>query len=103
MHPMPVTLRSTPFLRLALRGDAATNGATGPLLAAAATSLAPVLGLPEALPRGAGLVLLDFGRVAPTALGTAFVLAQAAVALGFAAAQWMTLRRARTAAPIALA
>lgn len=33
--------------------------------------------------------------LAPTALGVAFVLAQAAVVAGFAAAQWLALRRAR--------
>ena len=42
--------------------------------------------------------------LAPTALGVAFVLAQAAVVAGFAAAQWIALRRAETAeAPHAFA
>jgi hypothetical protein len=44
------------------------------------------------------LLLLAFGPafagLAPTALGVAFVLAQAAVVAGFAAAQWVALRRA---------
>ncbi len=60
-YVMPaVTLKSTPFLRLALLGDAAATGATGLLLAAAAGPLAPLLGLPEPLLRGAGLVLLPY-------------------------------------------
>jgi hypothetical protein len=44
------------------------------------------------------LLLLAFGPafagLVPTALGVAFVLAQAAVVAGFAAAQWVALRRA---------
>lgn len=54
------TFTSTPFLRLALLGDAAVSGATGALLAAAAGPLAPLLGLPESLLRYAGLVLLPY-------------------------------------------
>ncbi len=126
------TIIPTPFLRLALLGDAAASGATGLLLAIAAGPLAPWLGLPAPLPRGAGLVLLPYaafiawagtrdrpprwavrtavvtnlvwaadsalllvaGRAAPTGLGIAFVLAQALVVLGFAAMQWIALRRA---------
>ena len=38
------------------------------------------------------VLLLEMGRVSPTGLGIAFVLAQAAVVLGFAGAQWMALR-----------
>jgi hypothetical protein len=120
----------TPFLRFALLGDAAASFATGLLLAAAAAPLAPWLGLPEGLLRGAGLILLPYGAavawlgtraevprgmvlavawanlawvadsllllgfgkalagLAPSGLGIAFVLAQAAVVLGFALAQW---------------
>lgn len=37
-------------------------------------------------------LLLAIGPVTPTGLGTAFVLAQALVVLGFAAAQWAGLR-----------
>jgi hypothetical protein len=58
---MPVT--PTPFLRLALLGDAAASGATGLLLAAAAGPLAPLLGLPEPLLRIAGLVLLPYAAL----------------------------------------
>lgn len=43
-----------------LRLDALTSGAMGILLLAAGGMLAPVLGLPEGLLRGAGLVLLPF-------------------------------------------
>lgn len=53
----------TPFLRLALLGDAAASGATGLLLAAAAGPLAPLLGLPEPLLRGAGLILLPYAAL----------------------------------------
>lgn len=51
---------SSPFLRLALLGDAVASGATGLLMAAAAGPLAPLLGLPEPLLRGAGLALLPY-------------------------------------------
>lgn len=58
---MPGTaLTPTPFLRLALLGDAAASGATGLLLAAAAGPLAGLLGLPEPLLRVAGLLLLPY-------------------------------------------
>ena len=133
---LPNRFLPTRFLRVVLLGDAAAGGATGLLLAAGAGPLAPLLGLPEPLLRGAGLVLLPYaaavawlgarpapGRgavravvalnllwvvdsllllalrpVAPTGLGTAFVLLQALVVLGFALAQWAGLRRAATAA-----
>lgn len=130
---MRTILRTSPtLLRLALLGDAIASGATGLLMAAAASPLAPLLHLPEPLLRGAGLVLLPYaafvawlgrqpapGRgivlavvalnllwaadcvlllalrlAAPNALGTAFVLLQAAVVLGFALAQWAGLRLA---------
>lgn len=134
---MPTTtIRQTPFLRIALLGDAAASGATGLLLAAAAGPLAPLLGLPEPLLRVAGLLLLPYAGfvgwagmraalsrgtlrgivlvnllwvadsalllilgpalagLAPTALGIAFVLAQALAVLGFAVAQWIALHRA---------
>ncbi len=54
------TLIRTPFLRLALLGDAAASGATGLLLVTAAEPLAPWLGLPTTLLHGAGLVLLPY-------------------------------------------
>lgn len=130
------SLHSPRLLRLALLGDAVSSGATGLLMATGAGPLAPLLGLPEPLLRGAGLVLLPYaatvawlgtrpvlGRgavravvalnllwaaecalllalrlVAPTGLGVAFVLLQAAVVLGFALAQWAGLRQAAPAA-----
>ena len=55
-----ITLTSTPFLCLALLGDAAVSGVTGLLLATAAGPLATLLGLPEPLLRGAGLALLPY-------------------------------------------
>lgn len=41
------------------------------------------------------LLLLVSGWVAPTPLGTAFVLAQAAVVAGLVAAEWIGLRQSR--------
>lgn len=55
-----LTLTPTPFLRLALLGDAVASGASGLLLATAAGPLAPLLGLPTPLLQGAGLVLLPY-------------------------------------------
>lgn len=134
---MTAIIQTTPFLRMAVLGDAAASGATGLLLAAGAGPLAGLFGLPEPLLRSAGLILLPyaalvawagarpalprnvvraiivinllwvldsaaallaFGPVGPRALGVAFVLAQASVVLGFAAAQWTALRRAMGAA-----
>jgi hypothetical protein len=40
------------------------------------------------------VLLLALGPVSPSGLGTAFVLAQALVVLGFAAMQWTALRGA---------
>ena len=57
---MADTLHPTPFLHLALLGDAAASGTTGLLLAAGAGALAPLLGLPEGLLRVAGLALLPY-------------------------------------------
>ncbi len=129
------TLTRTPFLRLALLGDAAASGATGLLLVTAAEPLAPLLGQSTPLLHGASFVLLPYaafvtwagtrdtpprwavraaiinllwaadsalllaaGPVSPAALGTAFVLAQALVVLGFAVMQWGALRRAEAGA-----
>lgn len=124
------------FLNRLLAVDATATGATALLLVVAATPLAPVLGLPSGLLRGAGLVLVPFvvfvaalaaarevprgvmravvainvawvaaslwvafgGAFAASMLGTAFVLAQAAVVALFAEAGWFGLR-ARRAAP----
>ena len=129
----------SPLLRYALVGDAVASGATGLLLALGAGALAGLLGLPEALMRSAGLILLPYaavvallgtratmsrravwaviavngvwvadslillasGWVSPTALGYAFVLAQALVVLLFAEAQYFGLRRAARTWPVA--
>ena len=58
-----IPLSTTPLLRLALLGDAVASGATGLLLAAVAGPLAPWLGLPAPLLRGAGLVLLPYAAL----------------------------------------
>ena len=56
-----MSFRSRPtLLRPALLADAVVSGATGLLLAAGAPLLAPWLGLPTELLRGAGLCLLPF-------------------------------------------
>ena len=47
------------------------------------------------------VLLLALGPVSPNGLGTAFVLAQALVVLGFAATQWMALRGAASARAVA--
>ena len=129
----------SPFLRYALVGDAVASGATGLLLAFGAGALAGLLGLPEALMRSAGLILLPYaavvaflgtratmsrravwaviavngvwvadslillasGWVSPTALGYAFVLAQAVVVLVFAETQYFGLCRAARTWPAA--
>jgi hypothetical protein len=54
------TSQSSPFLRNALLLDAAASGATGLLLIAGAGLLEGLLGLPVALMRGAGLVLMPY-------------------------------------------
>ena len=125
------TLQPTTFLRRAILLDAAASGATALLLMAGAGLLEGLLGLPAALMRGAGLVLVPYvayvawlgtresvfagavwavivcnglwaaasvllllsGWVAPTALGIAFVIAQAAVVALFGELQYMGLRR----------
>ena len=60
---MTVTINTTPFLRMALMGDAVASGATGLLLASAAGPLAGLFGLPEPLLRTAGLVLLPYAAL----------------------------------------
>ena len=47
------------------------------------------------------VLLLALGPVSPNGLGTAFVLAQALVVLGFAAMQWTALRGAASARAVA--
>jgi hypothetical protein len=124
------------FLRYALLADAVASGATGLLLIAGADLLTGLLGLPVALMREAGLLLVPYvalvafvgtreaisrpavqaiialnvlwvvasigllmsGYVAPTALGTAFVIAQAIVVGVFAELQFVGLRRTQAAA-----
>ena len=119
------------FLRYALLADAVTSGATGALLIVGAGLLDGLLGLPVALMREAGLLLVPYvallayvgtrqvisrpavqtiialniawtacsigllvtDYVAPTALGYAFVAAQAAVVAVFAELQFIGLRR----------
>jgi len=53
----------SPFLRRALLADALISGATGLLMLIGANVLASLLGLPEALLRYAGLVLLPYGAL----------------------------------------
>lgn len=128
--------RQNTFLRYALLADAVASGATGLLMIAGADLLTGLLGLPVALMREAGLLLVPYvalvafvgtrdaisrpavqaiialnvlwvagsigllmsGYVAPTALGYAFVIAQA-VAVGiFAELQFIGLRRTQATA-----
>lgn len=124
---------SAALLRWALVADAAVSAACGLLMLLGAEPLAALLGLPAALLRGAGLVLLPyaaflawlqgrnpvpraavraviacnllwaadcvlllaFGPFAPTGLGVAFVVVQAAAVLALAEAQYFGLKRAR--------
>jgi len=125
------TTHPSPFLRKSLLLDAAATGATAVLLIAGAGFLEGLLGLPVALMREAGLILVPFvafvawvgtrqealrgavwaiiaanalwviaslgllvsGWVAPTLLGYAFVIAQAAVVALFCELQHAGLRR----------
>ena len=129
-------MTSTMFLRRILALDALSCAGMGVLLAAAAGPLAPLLGLPEGLVRGAGLLLLPIAafmgglasRPSPppllvwmvivgnlgwgaesfilagqyggsiTAIGTAFVAAQALAVLALAGLEYIGLRRIRAAA-----
>ncbi len=124
------------FLRLALLTDAVASGAMGALLAAVAEPLAAWFGLPLALLREVGMLLIPYaallgylatrnttprlpaqlivagnalwvigsaallisGLVAPTTLGTAFVIAQALIVAILAELQVMGLKRQRLAA-----
>ena len=123
--------QSSNFLRRALILDALASGATGLLMIAGAGLVEGLLGLPAALLRGAGLVLVPYvalvvytgtretisrsavwmiivanvawaaastlllasGWVSPTALGYAFVIAQAVVVALLGEVQYMGLRR----------
>ena len=128
-------LRQITNLRFALLADAVASGATGLMMIAGADLLTSLLGLPVALMREAGLLLVPYvalvayvgtrqniphgavkaiialnvlwvlgsvgllvsGFVAPTALGYAFVIAQAIVVGVFAELQFIGLRREREA------
>ena len=128
--------QSNGFLRYALLADAVASGATGLLLLAGSGLLEGFLGLPVALMREAGFLLIPYvafvafvgtrevisrpavqavialnvlwvaasigllmsGWVAPTMLGTAFVIAQAMVVGVFAELQFIGLRRTGAAA-----
>ncbi|MGH7490582.1 MAG: hypothetical protein ACREMY_33965 [bacterium] len=123
--------QSPTFLRRALILDALASGATALLMIAGAGLVEGLLGLPAALLRGAGLVLVPYvafvvyagtrdiisrsavwmiivanmawaaasalllvsGWVSPTALGYAFVIAQAVVVALLGELQYMGLRR----------
>lgn len=125
------TTSSGSFLRNALLIDAAASGATGLLVIAGAGLLDGLLGLPVALMREAGLILVPYvafvawvatrgsiargavlaiiaanalwalasvcllfsGLVAPTGLGYAFVIAQAAVVALLGEMQYVGLKR----------
>jgi hypothetical protein len=127
--------RQNTFLRYALLADAVASGATALLLIVGADLLTGLLGLPVALMRESGLLLVPyvalvafvgtrehFSRtvvqaiialnvvwtaasllllvtdyVAPTALGTAFVIAQAGAVAVFAELQFIGLRRSAMA------
>jgi hypothetical protein len=75
--------QASPFLHRALILDAVASGATAVLLIVAASALAPLLGLPVALMRGAGVLLLPYvafvalvarrGRMEPAAVWTIIV------------------------------
>ena len=128
--------QSSTFLRRALLLDAAASGATALLAIAGAGFLEGLLGLPAALLRGAGLVLVPYvafaiyagtreaiprpavwviiaanalwalasvllllsGLVAPTLLGYALVIGQAAVVALLGELQYIGLRRPMAAA-----
>ena len=131
-----MTTNSSQFLRNMLLLDTAASGATGLLLIAGAGLLEGPLGLPVALMREAGLILVPYvafvawvgtretiargavwaiiatnalwaiasvgllvsGLVAPTILGTAFVIAQAAVVGLLGELQYAGLKRQTTVA-----
>jgi hypothetical protein len=119
------------FLRTVLWADALASGATGLVMVAGAGLLESLLGLPGALTREAGLILVPYaalvalvaaraqisraavwvfivanaawtigsiglllGGLAPTALGYAFVIAQAAVVALLAELEYTGLRKA---------
>jgi hypothetical protein len=78
------SVESTRFLRRALLADAVMSGAAGLLMLLGAEVLAPLLGLPTALLRYAGLALIPFvafvayvgtrERLAPTSVWAVIVI-----------------------------
>ena len=78
------TIHPSPFLRKALLLDAAASGATGLLLIGGAGFLDGLLGLPVALMREAGLILVPF---------VAFVVAATVTHIGPATAGTTTQGR----------
>ena len=124
------------FLRRAILADAAASGATALLVIAGAGLLEGLLGVPGALLRWAGVVLIPYvafvawagtcdaisrpavwaiivanalwaaasivlllsGWIAPTALGYAFIIGQAAVVALLGEMQYLALRRPMAAA-----
>jgi hypothetical protein len=135
MEATMFNLANWSLLRLALLADALASGAMGVLLAAAAEPLAAWFGLPRALLREVGLLLIPYaallvylatrattprlpakvivagnalwvvgsivllisGLVAPTTLGTTFVIAQALIVAILAELQAVGLKRRRLA------
>jgi hypothetical protein len=91
--------QSTSFVRRLLLTDALVSGATGALMAGAATLLESWLGLPAALLRFAGIALLPFAALvgwlglqsAPARAGV-----KAIIAANFA---WVAASRPRSASP----
>jgi hypothetical protein len=72
------TVHPSAFLRYAILGDAVASGATGLVALAGAGFLTETLGLPEALLRGAGLILIPYAA-AIAYLGTRPILSRWAV------------------------
>jgi hypothetical protein len=125
------SIRQISFLRAALLIDAVASGLTAALLVAGADALRDWLGLPVALMREAGVILVFYvafvmfvatrdkiaagavlaviacnalwtlasfailkaGLIAPTTLGTVFVVGQALAVLALGALQLFALRR----------
>ena len=126
------SFQPSPMLRFALIADAVASSASAALMLAGGSILEGLLGLPAALLREAGLILIPYvafvgylgtqarvsapavwavigcnvawvvgsalllvsGFVTPTALGYAFMIAQAAAVAIFAELQYVGLRRA---------
>jgi len=85
---MSTTIHPSPFLRNALLIDAAASGATAALLIAGAGLLEGLLGLPVALMRGAGLILIPYVAFVAWTGARAEVARAAVVAIIAANALW---------------